>query len=145
MACLDHFERPKHAICEKFHSGEGGIRTHGGPVGPQRFSRPPRSTTLAPLQFPTLYPIFPFISIINELGFCKELAHSRFMASRLLKVRSSFPIRKGYARPKFFRFQFFGQRIRRILFAMDQDNFFQFSAGRRGFGVLHQVVLPGMR
>ena len=33
-----------------FSCGEGGIRTHGGPVGPQRFSRPPRSTTLAPLQ-----------------------------------------------------------------------------------------------
>ncbi len=30
--------------------GEGGIRTHGGPSGPQRFSRPPRSTTPASLQ-----------------------------------------------------------------------------------------------
>ena len=30
--------------------GESGIRTHGGPVGPQRFSRPPHSTALASLQ-----------------------------------------------------------------------------------------------
>ena len=30
-------------------SGEGGIRTHGSPYEPQRFSRPPRSTTPAPL------------------------------------------------------------------------------------------------
>ena len=31
-------------------SGGGGIRTHEGPNGPQRFSRPPRSTTPAPLR-----------------------------------------------------------------------------------------------
>src|SRR5687768_1851828 len=31
-------------------SGGGGIRTHGGRNRPQRFSRPPRSTTPAPLQ-----------------------------------------------------------------------------------------------
>jgi hypothetical protein len=30
--------------------GEGGIRTLGTPQGAQRFSRPPRSTTLAPLR-----------------------------------------------------------------------------------------------
>src|SRR5205807_4992842 len=30
--------------------GEGGIRTHGTPHRAQRFSRPPRSTTLAPLR-----------------------------------------------------------------------------------------------
>jgi hypothetical protein len=31
-------------------NGGGGIRTHEGPKGPQRFSRPPRSTTPAPLR-----------------------------------------------------------------------------------------------
>src|SRR3954451_9479917 len=31
-------------------SGGGGSRTHEGPEGPERFSRPPRSTTPAPLQ-----------------------------------------------------------------------------------------------
>jgi hypothetical protein len=31
-------------------SGGGGIRTLGGPKGPQRFSRPPRSTAPAPLR-----------------------------------------------------------------------------------------------
>jgi hypothetical protein len=31
-------------------SGGGGIRTHGGRNRPQRFSRPPRSTTPAPLR-----------------------------------------------------------------------------------------------
>ena len=33
-----------------FNNGEAGIRTQGPPNGGQRFSRPPDSTTLAPLQ-----------------------------------------------------------------------------------------------
>src|SRR5215207_9115353 len=42
----------RNAMLEPIHSksGGGGIRTLGGPKGPQRFSRPPRSTTPAPLR-----------------------------------------------------------------------------------------------
>ena len=38
------------SVAIRHYSGGGGIRTHGRPNGRQRFSRPPRSTTPAPLR-----------------------------------------------------------------------------------------------
>ncbi len=48
-------------------SGEAGIRTLGDPKEPQRFSRPPRSTTLAPLR--TVTSDYNKEAVIHQINF----------------------------------------------------------------------------
>ncbi len=66
----------------KNHGGGGGIRTHGPLIGGQRFSRPSRSTTPAPLRGTKICPE-KVISASAELCKCiyigNQITHSLTM------------------------------------------------------------------